>query len=120
MEKNLEVLRHGDVLLISGSKMPSEREKLNHLTLALGEATGHSHKIIEGDAVLYETEVDTIETVNGKLDINSLIPVKFLEVKSDQAILTHEEHKQITLTKGVYGVIIQREYEPEGWRHVID
>lgn len=120
MEKNLEVLRHGDVLLISGTKMPSEKEQLDHLTLALGEATGHSHKVIDGDAVLYEAEAETIETVNGTLNINSLIPVKYLEVKSDQAILTHEEHNQITLTKGVYGVIIQREYEPEGWRHVID
>jgi len=93
--------RQGDVII---KKVPEVKgKKLNHLTLAEGEVTGHAHKITEGDADLYEHE--------GTL---------FLRVKSEEAILTHEEHKRVVLPKGDFEITIQRSYTPQGWEKVVD
>lgn len=93
--------RQGDVLIQSVEQI--QGKKLSHLVLAEGEATGHKHIISEGDAELYQHE--------GTL---------FLKVLSEEALLTHEEHKEIKLPKGNYEIKIQREYEPQGWRNVAD
>ena|SRR3990167_1191462 len=95
--------RHGDVLI---KKVESiQGKKLEHLTLAEGEATGHKHQITEGEAKLYEHE--------GTL---------FLRVISEEAVLTHEEHKPLTLPQGDYEITIQREYVlgDEKYRKVSD
>lgn len=95
-------IRQGDVILkavnhqITGCKLP-------HLTLVEGEVTGHSHRIGNGEAELYEK--------NGTF---------YLEVLSPTATLIHEEHDAISIPKGNWLVRIQREYEPEGWRYVAD
>jgi len=94
--------RHGDVYLKKGT-VPDKAVKLDHLVLAEGEVTGHAHRISEGDADLYEKD--------GKI---------YLSVKSETAALTHEEHSKIDLPKGDYEIGIQQEYEPEGWRNVVD
>ncbi|MGE5657125.1 MAG: hypothetical protein ACM37W_10965 [Actinomycetota bacterium] len=97
----MKSIRQGDVILtpipqIQGHKLP-------HLTLAEGEVTGHSHRIIEGNAELYEKE--------GHL---------YLRVGSETALLSHEEHHQVSIPQGNWRVRIQREYQPEGWRYVAD
>lgn len=99
----MQPIRQGDVILISVKKTQDEGRKLPHLTLAEGEVTGHSHRISEGQAELYEKD--------GTL---------YLRVLSETAILTHEEHKAIQIPQGSWMVRIQREYEPEGWRYVAD
>lgn len=93
--------RHGDVLI--SKVVEIKGKKLKHLVLAEGEVTGHAHRITEGEAELYQS--------NGVL---------FLKVISENAKLTHEEHKPIDLPKGNYEITIQREYEPDGWRSVAD
>ncbi|WP_204105878.1 MULTISPECIES: hypothetical protein [Spirulina sp. CCY15215] len=97
----MQPIRQGDVLLQPVPKATGE--KLTHLTLAEGEVTGHSHRISNGEAELYERE--------GTL---------FLRVLSDTATLTHEEHQAIAVPQGDWLVQIQREYEPEGWRYITD
>jgi hypothetical protein len=97
----MKPIRQGDVILqpiaqISGKKLP-------HLTLAEGEVTGHSHRISDGKAELYEKD--------GTL---------YLRVLSENATLIHEEHKGIAIPQGDWMVKLQREYEPEGWRYVAD
>ena len=99
----MQPIRQGDVILISVKKTQDEAKKLSHLTLAEGEVTGHSHRISEGQAELYEKD--------GTL---------YLRVLSETATLTHEEHKAIQIPQGSWMVRIQREYEPEGWRYVAD
>lgn len=99
----MQPIRQGDVILISVKKTQDEGRKLPHLTLAEGEVTGHSHRISEGQAELYEKD--------GTL---------YLRVLSETAILTHEEHKAIQIPQGSWMVRIQREYEPDGWRYVAD
>ncbi len=94
-------IRQGDVIITPIEQI--EGNKLSHLTLAEGEVTGHSHRISEGLAELYEKE--------GTL---------YLRVLSDTATLIHEEHDRIEIPQGNWMVRIQREYEPEGWRYVAD
>jgi len=98
----MQPLRQGDVLLIPVSE-PTSGKQLDHLTLAEGEVTGHRHRISQGEAELYERD--------GTL---------YLKVLSPTALLTHEEHKPITIPQGDWQVRIQREYEPQGWRYVTD
>jgi hypothetical protein len=97
----MQPIRQGDVILLAIQQF--EGQKLPHLILAEGEVTGHFHRISEGEARLYEKE--------GTL---------YLQVLSETALLTHEEHKAISIPKGTWMVRIQREYEPEGWRYVAD
>ena len=84
--------QQGDVLLQVVSEIKGK--KLNHLTLAKGEATGHHHTIAKGNAELYDHE--------GTL---------FLRVNSEEAELTHQEHSTITIPKGDYKIGIVREYD---------
>ncbi|MEM9508295.1 MAG: hypothetical protein AAGA16_11535 [Cyanobacteria bacterium P01_E01_bin.35] len=78
-------------------------QKLTHLTLAEGEVTGHSHRIADGQAELYEKD-----------------GILYLKVLSSTAKLIHEEHQAVDIPQGNWMVRIQREYEPEGWRYVAD
>ena len=86
------MFQQGDVIVIKTNGIKGN--KLNHLILAYGEATGHHHQITKGDAELYEHE--------GTL---------FLKVNSKTATLTHEEHKTITIPKGDFIVRRVREYD---------
>ncbi|NEQ09045.1 MAG: hypothetical protein F6K37_24810 [Moorea sp. SIO4E2] len=97
----MQPIRQGDVILLPVEQINGQQ--LPHLTLAEGEVTGHSHRISDGVAQLYEK--------NGIL---------YLQVVSETATLTHEEHQPIELPQGSWMVRIQREYEPQGWRYVAD
>ncbi len=96
------IFRQGDVLIISSDTSVS-CTKLPHLTLAEGEVTGHRHRISHGEAELFDR--------NGVL---------YLKVLSPTALLTHEEHAEVTIPQGNWEIRIQREYVPEGWRDVAD
>ena len=92
--------RHGDLIIREidedSVRQGSLWKKLDHLILAEGEATGHKHEIVEGDAELIEE--------NGTL---------YLRVKSKEAKLTHPEHDTIIVPEGTFEVKHQREYAPE-------
>ena len=96
--------RHGDVLISRVPNLPRNPRSLEGVTLALGEFSGHSHRIQEsGAARMWEA--------NGQ---------KFLEVISPRATLIHEEHRAIALERGVYRFWMQREYTPDENRWVED
>jgi hypothetical protein len=86
------MIQQGDVIVVKVSEIKGK--KLNHLTLAKGEATGHHHTITEGDAELYEHE-----------------GTMFLRVNSEKATLTHQEHSAVVIPKGDYKINIVREYD---------
>jgi hypothetical protein len=102
--------RQGDVLIIATRKIPNgltpvKRDK-GRVVLAYGEITGHAHAIASRDARLLEGE-----------DLN----VRFLEVLADGGVaLRHEEHATITIPRGTYRVVRQREYAPDAIRNVAD
>lgn len=87
-----EYYQQGDVMIVKIKKI--EGKKLNHLVLAEGEKTGHSHTITKGEAELYEKE--------GTL---------FLKVLSESATLTHQEHPPIEIELGEYKIGIVKEYD---------
>ena len=100
-KQTMNIYRHGDVIIRQVDEIKGT--KRDNLVLAEGEVTGHAHRIIGGEAALYE--------FNEEL---------YLEIQSKRAILTHEEHKALELPKGKYEIVIQREYQPEGWSYVAD
>jgi hypothetical protein len=100
----MALYRHGDLLVSRVDGLPRNARRLQHLVLAQGELTGHSHRITERDAaMLYETGSDL-----------------FLDVTGGVATLVHQEHGPIELPTGVYHVWRQREYTPAEIRVVRD
>lgn len=94
--------RHGDVLILECAA-PKGGDELKHLTLAEGEVTGHSHRIVDGIAKL--TRFDD---------------KMYLKVQGEIGTLAHEEHPALSVPQGNYEIVIQREYEPNGWKYVAD
>jgi hypothetical protein len=96
--------RHGDVLIAAVASMPRDARRRVTPILVWGEITGHSHRLAEPDtAELWEWQ--------GAL---------FIDVVAETATVIHEEHRPITLPRGIYKVWQQREYTPRAIRTVID
>ena len=94
--------RHGELLV---KVVKSVRgKKLNHLILAEGEATGHKHEIVEGEATLYEHEGT------------------FFLSCGNECKLAHPDQDTIVLPKGDYEITTQREYVvgDDKYRRVLD
>lgn len=98
--------QQGDVT-IELAKIPKSAKKLNHLTLAEGETTGHAHRITGGDGVatLYEEK--------GSL---------YLSVVGGSVVLTHEEHTAQTIPVGEYriGRVLEYDYDTKEAKAVRD
>lgn len=100
----MALYRHGDLLLQDAPAIPSTSRRLNHLVLAEGELTGHSHRIREREgAELY-------------MDMSGI----YLNVTANCVTLIHQEHGPIELPRGVFKVWRQREYFPRDIRTVRD
>ena len=100
----MPLYRHGDLLVETVDEIPDDVRRLQHLVLAEGELTGHSHRIAEKHAAtLYESGRDM-----------------FLRITEDLATLIHQEHGPIELPRGTYRVWRQREYSPREVRFVRD
>lgn len=90
----MQPIRQGEVILLPVQKISGR--KLPYLTLAKGEVTGHSHRISNGQAELYEQD-----------------GILYLRVLSKTATLNHEEHHALQIPQGNWLVRIQREYVPQ-------
>lgn len=90
----MKKLQQGDVI-IRKVDYAVEGEKLDHLVLAEGEATGHSHQITEGLGQLIMMD-----------------KIMHLQIFSETAKLRHEEHNEVIIPKGDYKIGIVREYDP--------
>ena len=108
MEKNMEIFRQGDILLVRVSKKPNglrRAESTNgRFILARGEQTGHHHSVLAEEAELLLDK-------DGEM---------FLQAMSDAVALEHQEHATLTLPKGTYKVIRQRSYTPQAIIRVAD
>ena len=85
-------IQQGDVIIKTVDEITGHR--IQGLTLAEGEATGHHHTVTKGDAELYNHE--------GTL---------FLRVLSETATVTHQEHDAIVLPTGDYQISRVREMD---------
>ena len=93
----MKIYRHGDISFHSIKKLPDNLKKTNNPILAYGEATGHHHKLVKE----YEAQFDVLEDNVGN---------KYLQINSPTQ-LTHQEHKTITIEKGMYFISNEREYD---------
>lgn len=95
------MMAQGDVLLIGVSEIPKDAAAVPGGVVALGEVTGHAHRLT-APANLYRTS-------GGEMYIKAL----------GGGSLVHEEHSALALD-GLYRVIIQREFDGEYSRQVMD
>ncbi len=104
MKNNAELVRHGDLMEIPlnlrnlalvpiSDKIPQTARKTKDMLLALGEATGHHHKV-NGQSLIFQEK----ET-------------KYIHVE-EPSIITHQEHKTVPLQVGDYIQIQEREFDP--------
>jgi hypothetical protein len=106
--------RQGDILILPLAEeaapativglSPVPRDPRGRLVLALGEVTGHAHAVV-GPGELYRPA-------------DPFAPAG-LHVPSGARVV-HEEHGAISLPRGWYRVIRQREYVPGSVRVVSD
>jgi hypothetical protein len=89
--------RHGDIGISPLKELPSNLKTLKTNVLAYGEQTGHKHQLLEKT----ENQFDILEDEKGQMYLNIKQPTD----------LVHEEHKTITIEKGLYFISHEREYD---------
>ena len=87
--------RQGDVLLDRVQSIPQNAKPMQNKILAYGEATGHTHRLAEGGAVL-------LETPDGEM---------YVDASKDTSVI-HDKHTETPLAAGKFKVTRQREYDP--------
>lgn len=96
--------RQGDVLIVEVTLVPRTARRVSPCILALGEATGHSHRIESGAEQLVEED--------GTQYVRVLAPV--VEVR-------HEEHGPVMRAgAALYRVVHQRECARSAQRGSVD
>jgi len=89
----MESIRQGDVLLRPVDKIQGSLTDKKEKILAFGEVTGHKHILRGEDTKFYKHNNQVL-----------------VEVGEHEAELIHDEHKQLHVPKGLYQVVIQREW----------
>lgn len=99
----MKYLQQGDCLLKPIQTCDFKTRKQDNVLLA-GEATGHYHRVTEGDFDLYQEA--------NRIVLNAIT----------SCTVTHEEHKPITIPPGIYEVDQVREFDhlEKTMRRVID
>lgn len=104
----IESYRQGDVLVLrleETAECGNQCSAPGEVILALGEVTGHAHRITSEEVALFD--------IPKELD-------KLLTTGKTAKQLRHEEHGTIELPASDFIVRRQREYLPEGESYVID
>jgi len=87
----MKQIRQGDLYIKEIDSLPKGIKKRNSLVILYGEATGHKHQLTTGK--IFDGKDGAI----------------YLSLSKAGKII-HEEHNTVTLAKGKYAVIRQREY----------
>ncbi len=98
----MKIFRHGDLLLKEVKALPKGLKLKKDNILALGEVTGHHHKLMPTKQDFADSLKTYLDELTGNVFFSTQTEVK----------LTHQEHKTLTIEKGHYEVIIEREYDP--------
>lgn len=108
--ENKLMLRQGDVLMRPVAAIPDAAESYGgggESIVNSGHFRGHDHYIPHGATMHFDQDA------SGESHV-------FVCIEIDGAALMHAEHAAILVPRGKYEVIRQREYHPEGNRHVAD
>ena len=98
--------QQGDVLLKRVSELPAKLTPLKTKILQSGETTGHKHQFQPRDKVKLFAEPDTVMP---GMRIHTHDGVTYIEVETE-SLLTHEEHKPISIAPGIYQIDLVREF----------
>jgi hypothetical protein len=127
--KKAKMYRHGDILLIKVSKIPDFVKPYNFLrekedkVILVGETTGHAHRL-KGNAKILEIAQNIADDVFKRIAVNGVDTretgiIGYAVVDGDTE-LVHEEHRTITLPKGIYEIRRQKEFDESQVRFVRD
>mgnify|MGYP001562053815 CR=1 FL=1 len=110
--KKNDKLQQGDCLLYKLDNIDiAQATKLKRnncgIVLAEGEATGHTH---------------TIDVDEDEAELIQLGEKMLLNVKVDSVTLKHQEHKPITIDKGIweFGQVVEKDWLNDMVRKVVD
>lgn len=111
--------RQGDVLFVKMKKSDlglneNNGERVDSLTVALGEVTGHHHTVFGTDEASV-IDMTQYENTDKKMNQNDLAMMMF-QIENGTGIVRHDEHDptllEATETDEVWVRTIQREYDP--------
>ena len=128
MSRNPITIRQGDVALVQIDKLPPgcvlAPDQDRKIVLALGEATGHHHRIEDHVVTISPAAADEIveaAIARAKAKLwQSPSGDRYLEV-TEPVTLRHEEHTAHTIPAGVYELPAQVSWDTEhGVRQVAD
>lgn len=107
----MKYYRHGDVVVQTLDKLPDafkgfERKKVKAAVLALGEVTGHSHKILPVD------QAEIFVYVEPGKEMDPELSTMAIEVVGGKGLLVHEEHAPILLEEGIHWRGMKVQYNP--------
>lgn len=97
LNKNMNIFRQGDLVIKPIEKLPENLKvvsKGNQFVLAEGEQTGHKH-------LLVAEKLEVLQDEKGRY---------YFQLQNN-ATITHEEHKTITILPGIYEVGNEQEYD---------
>lgn len=112
----MKQLRQGDVYLcqvaaeIDTTGLDRIRPEQGRYVLARGEATGHIHALHASRARLFRDVIGLLLVVDRAVKLRHGDPAKAWQ----------GDHGDVYVPPGQYRVTIDREYEPAGWREVLD
>ena len=96
MNKKVLFIQQGDVLIKRVGLLPPDATAREGYVLAVGEHTGHAHRIAD-----IETDICELYEKNGVIYVKANKP----------CTLTHEEHSAVTIPVGIWEIGIVREYD---------
>ena len=95
-----KMYRQGDVLFVKVDEIPKDAKPKKTDILVEGEATGHAHRLVNGQILESMDKHSYWKT-----------QVSMWIIANQAAKIIHEEHATILLEAGMYQVIRQREYD---------
>ena len=100
----MSMYRQGDLLFVKINKFPKGFNVSPDKVLVRGEATGHSHRVENG------------EVLRGFSDVFSSRYTREIIIRSNgKTRIVHEEHNTIILPVGIFRLVVQMEYFPLTW-----
>lgn len=103
--------RQGDILIIQADEIPKGAKPKKTNIIVEGEATGHAHRIKNGQILISKEKDPTFP-----YEEHETMWIKALK----GARIVHEEHGLIDLEIGLYMIVRQREWDDEKERLVLD
>lgn len=95
-------------------------KKMNTTVLREGEATGHKHEIVAENTSAVTVLAPASRFIRSLPDMETLGTDDRLMVLDEPVEIVHPEHRSLQLGKGMFLMIVQREYDEVTARRVTD